>query len=206
MSVNSKMTAIADKIRTLLGLTGTMGLDEMAAHLGTEQSNVTAALAAIAGKGVTVPDGSNSDSLAALIESIEGGGGEMDTIFGHSFEYGSITPNEDITSDYTINFSHSHVGPVPTDSNRYNFVMWCDTSNENVQNLSWLWLITGRKKTDGGFSYGQYTTSNGGISNASYMGVIGNSSYSNKFIIYCTSSKKLLAGRKYNWIVVGNEV
>ena len=36
---------------------------------------VSAALAAIADKGVTVPDGSNSDSLAALIESIEAGGG-----------------------------------------------------------------------------------------------------------------------------------
>lgn len=75
MSVNSKMTAIADQIRALLGLTGTMGLDEMATHLGTEQSNVTAALAAIADKGVTVPDGSNSDSLAALIAAIEAGGG-----------------------------------------------------------------------------------------------------------------------------------
>lgn len=37
--------------------------------------NVTAALAAIADKGVTVPDGSNSDSLAALIAAIEAGGG-----------------------------------------------------------------------------------------------------------------------------------
>lgn len=38
--------------------------------------NVTAALAAIADKGVTVPDGSNSDSLAALIAAIEAGGGK----------------------------------------------------------------------------------------------------------------------------------
>lgn len=35
MSVNSKMTAIADKTRELVGLTGTMGLDAMAANLGT---------------------------------------------------------------------------------------------------------------------------------------------------------------------------
>ena len=33
MSVNAKMTAIADKIRTLLGITGKMGLDAMATHL-----------------------------------------------------------------------------------------------------------------------------------------------------------------------------
>lgn len=36
--------------------------------------NVTAALAAIADKGVTVPDGSTSDALAGLIASIEAGG------------------------------------------------------------------------------------------------------------------------------------
>ena len=130
----------------------------------------------------------------------------MDTIFGHSFEYGSITPNEDITCDYTINFSHPHVGPSPFDHSYYNFVMWCDTSNEAAQNLSWLWLITGRRENNTTFSYGQYITSKGGTSNASYPGVVGDSSYNTKFTIYCTSSKKLLAGRKYNWIVVGNEV
>lgn len=35
MSVNSAMTAIADKIRTLLGISGTMGLDGMSANLQT---------------------------------------------------------------------------------------------------------------------------------------------------------------------------
>lgn len=33
MSINSKMTAIADKIRELLGISGTMGLDDMATHI-----------------------------------------------------------------------------------------------------------------------------------------------------------------------------
>ena len=37
--------------------------------------NVSAALSAIAEKGVTVPDGSNSDALAELIAAIEAGGG-----------------------------------------------------------------------------------------------------------------------------------
>lgn len=40
MSVNSKMTAIAGKIRTLLGLSGTMGLDAMASNLDTAQGEV----------------------------------------------------------------------------------------------------------------------------------------------------------------------
>lgn len=40
MSVNSKMTAIADKIRTLLGITSNMGLDAMASNIGKAQNEV----------------------------------------------------------------------------------------------------------------------------------------------------------------------
>lgn len=39
------------------------------------KGNISAALAAIADKGVTVPEGSTSDALASLIASIEAGGG-----------------------------------------------------------------------------------------------------------------------------------
>ena len=39
MSVNSKMTAIADEIRTLSGTTDSMGLDAMASTLNTENTN-----------------------------------------------------------------------------------------------------------------------------------------------------------------------
>ena len=91
MSVDSKMTAIADKIRGLLGLTGEMGLDAMETNLTTEQANIDAALAAIADKGVTVPDGSTSDALAALIESIEAGG-------GGNIVAGSFTPTSNMTT------------------------------------------------------------------------------------------------------------
>ena len=40
MSVSSKMTSIANKIRTLLGISGLMGLDAMANNLGTVQGEV----------------------------------------------------------------------------------------------------------------------------------------------------------------------
>ena len=60
------------------------------------KGNVTAALAKIAEKGVTVPDGANSDSMAALIEAIQaGGGGKIST--------GNFTPSEDTT---TFTISH----------------------------------------------------------------------------------------------------
>lgn len=52
MSVNSKMTAIADKIRALLGITGTMGMDAMANNLGNAVTEV--------------------DSQADLIQQIKG--------------------------------------------------------------------------------------------------------------------------------------
>lgn len=70
MSVNTKMTAIADKIRSLRGVSGTMGLDAMATHLGNEITGLNAALAALTEKGVTVPDGTKVDGLAALIAGV----------------------------------------------------------------------------------------------------------------------------------------
>lgn len=60
--------------------------------------NVSAALSAIAEKGVTVPDGSNSDALADLILSIEaGGGGDSVTDDGN----GNITINALYSFTYT---------------------------------------------------------------------------------------------------------
>ena len=40
MSVNTKMTAIADEIRTLSGTTGTMGLDAMATNVNSANTKV----------------------------------------------------------------------------------------------------------------------------------------------------------------------
>jgi hypothetical protein len=63
MSVNSKMTAIADEIRELSGTTGTMGLDAMANTLHTENSNFASNLTA-------------QDSLIAQIQTaLEGKAG-----------------------------------------------------------------------------------------------------------------------------------
>ena len=53
--------------------------------------NVSAALSAIAEKGVTVPDGSNSDALHELILSIEAGGGLPTGL--SKVAHGTVTPN-----------------------------------------------------------------------------------------------------------------
>lgn len=59
------------------------------------KGNVTAALAKIAEKGVTVPDGANSDNLEALVEAISAGGGT-------NFATGTFTTTDDITSNIVI--------------------------------------------------------------------------------------------------------
>ena len=92
MSVNSEMTAIADLIRGLRGVSGKMGLDAMKGHLQDEQDGLDSALAALTEKGVTVPAGTKVDGLAALIAAIEAGGG---------VSTGTITIS-DTTSDIVV--------------------------------------------------------------------------------------------------------
>lgn len=55
-------------------------------------------VAAIEGKGVTVPDGTLLDGMASLIESIEAGGGGSG-----NFAAGTFTTTDDITSNVVIN-------------------------------------------------------------------------------------------------------
>lgn len=70
----------------------------IASDLARIKGNINAALAAIAEKGVTVPDGSNSDALHELILSIEaGGGGDSVTDDGN----GNITINALYSFTYT---------------------------------------------------------------------------------------------------------
>lgn len=91
---DTTLTGIADKIRSLLGLTGRMSPAQMQTNLTTEQANITAALAALAEKGVTVPAGANSNALAGLIAAIESGG---------VFATGEVTLSE---SQQTLNITH----------------------------------------------------------------------------------------------------
>ena len=69
--------------------------------------NITAALAAVAEKGVTVPDGSNSDALAELIARIEAGGG-----VGSKLEFSTLIPSENVSISSPLTVSHS-LGKLP---------------------------------------------------------------------------------------------
>lgn len=71
----------------------------------TRITNAKAAIkAAIEGKGITVPDATLLDGMAAMIESIEAGGG------GCTITSGSFTPASDPTYGYTV--THG-LGKIP---------------------------------------------------------------------------------------------
>ena len=174
----------------------------------TRITNAKAAIkAAIEGKGVTVPDATLLDGMASLIESIEGGGGGCETLFGAYFETGSIIPASDITTDYTIQFQNNF-SAIPNNSNdpRYIFVLWCSIppgyTSVATPNNSWAWVFNGRRAENLRISYGQYLSNSGSVLNATSIGEIGNSSYGINFTLYCTTSKKLAAGYVYNWIAL----
>lgn len=72
-TVHEKMTAIANEIRALTGVTTAMGLDAMANNLDTVNANIASAYAALAEKGADMPAQQNSENLATAILSVEDG-------------------------------------------------------------------------------------------------------------------------------------
>ena len=173
----------------------------------TRITNAKAAIkTAIEGKGVTVPDATLLDGMASLIESIEAGGGEK-TLFGTYFETGSIIPASDITTDYTIKFQRNF-SSIESNINSplYIFILWCSIppgyTSVKIPNNSWAWVFIGRREESAILPYGQYLSNSGSVSNATYIGEIGNNSYGSYFTLYCTTSRKLAAGYVYNWIAL----
>ena len=164
----------------------------------------TAIKTAIEGKGVTVPEGTLLNGMAALIESIEAGG--SDTLFGTYFETGSIIPASDITDNYTIQFQKNFSGiPGNLSDPRYIFAFWCSIppgyTSKEIPNNSLAWIFWGRRGRNHQITYGQYLSSSGSVKNLTPSGEIGTSDLQN-FTLKCTSSKKLVAGYVYNWIAL----
>lgn len=166
-------------------------------EIGRLSGAKSAIAAAIADKGVTVPDGTKLDGMAELIAGIEAGGGD---ILGKSFICGSITPAEDITTEYTVSHEGIALGTPQTQMYYAPFVfLWLEPPI-SYPNLSWLWLIYYGSKYNSYSCYGKYISSSGSLQEATYASVIGDAGSSNSFKIHCNSSKKLLAGARYNWL------
>lgn len=101
--MNTKMTAIANPIRTLSGSSGAMTLDQMAQMLTAANGSVTDILAALTEKGVDTTGAGLSD-VAALIAGIQAGGG------GAIVETGTVTMSSSST-DYKVTTQHGDTRP-----------------------------------------------------------------------------------------------
>lgn len=165
----------------------------------TRLENAKAAIkAAIEGKGVTVPDATLLDGMAALIESIEAGGGSP---FGEKVFCGLYTPASDKSigseSDaLTFSFNENSI-----DGSLRSFMFFrCSTNSAKwgeVQILSAMqdYSALGINKISG------YST----VSSTSYgtcSMVIVNSSRSHITFYSSYSSTSLKAGIDYAWVAV----
>lgn len=70
MSVNELLTGMAKSIRSMLGITGTMSLEEMAGHIDEESQNIKDAFQALTALGVPVPTYPNSTNLLEAVQNI----------------------------------------------------------------------------------------------------------------------------------------
>ena len=171
----------------------------------TRITNAKAAIkAAIEGNGVTVPDGTLLDGMAALIESIEaGGGGGSGT--GSGYATGTYT----VASDITIGTDISKALKIDTGLSEVKIFAF--SKNLKVSTTSNYELLSGIWVYNNGDYYGiryHKTTS----SNSAYFSQNANNQYSgNAFynegngvmsIKGCTTSTKIYAGTEYVWFAI----
>lgn len=158
--------------------------------------NIADALAAIAEKGVTVPNGSNSDALAGLIAAIQAGG--IDLPDGYAMDYGTITLAE---STYSLNIGLKNTYSQKNGSYG-SFYIALNTES-----------LIGQVFVPGGFnivlpnekSYatGTYTNTSGAVysTTAAYVP----KQWSSQFYAASSMASQLyyLAGTTYFWMVIG---
>ena len=164
----------------------------------TRLTNAKAAIqTAIEGKGVTVPSGTLLDGMAALIESIEAGGGENQLV------YGTYTPASDQTAAYGGSFS-VEFGFVPDV-----FVMYQLNSILNMKKNSAVIIIDRPEAHKGNKNntlfYSSVTAPNStaaiGTSNHRYYGTHNVMTETN-VNFFGPSGSLLVGGIEYFWIAV----
>lgn len=113
------------------------------------KGNITAALAAIADKGVTVPDGSTSDALAELITNIEAGGGGGD--ISPFMQIGTYIPSED--QNETVFEINNPDRTFNVDCiNKSIFLLW--KNETGIANGSYIVMFCNGTSTGSSYSYG----------------------------------------------------
>ena len=120
-------------------------------------------VAAIEGKGVTVPDGTLLDGMAALIKSIEAGGGSSWTDSYSVFATGTFTPTEN-TTKLSIDTGIPFDSAGGTDYRRQILIGYCEPSTEYVGSaglLVFLWRAIADKVKDDNVVFGALSFPNG---------------------------------------------
>ena len=151
---------------------------------------VSAALAALSEKGVTVPAGTKVDGLAALIEAIEAGGGGV--------VFGVVTITSD--SDSGVEIYHG-LGVVPK------AVIFINLDKHYYTHPNGTFALLRADFEDKGFcgvissSYGQFSTYSADNGNHTY-GPYGKATYCTPLTENRVSiDKDLVGGARYFWIV-----
>ena len=173
----------------------------------TELTRITNAkssiVAAIEGKGVTVPDGTLLDGMAALIESIEAGGGG--SLQGFKFmATGTITPAADISSDYTVNVG----GKFEMWDARYTVIcLFPENIRSFVKTGTISFIISGNTQVNSSGGATSYFNSSGSVLALSYSLIkranLGTDNYS--FTINCSSSYKMITSNTYRGVMLTRE-
>ena len=201
MSVNSAMTAIADEIRSILGISGSMGLDAMGTNLGTVRNDLTSAFAAVGNKGGTVPASKVSGNLAGAIASIvtgggSGGGGSGGLPSGVSaLTFGTFTPTSDCTSDWPV---YHDLGQTP------NFFLFYTRDAYAISDLAGYYFmqaaIPRRVLPEGAIILGSFVSTSNMINTTMAQEELMTTMSRDLFVVDAASNRKLKAGVTYNWM------
>lgn len=170
----------------------------------TRITNAKAAIkAAIEGKGVTVPDATLLDGMAALIEAIEAGGGGSGT--GSGYATGTYT----VASDITIGIDKSKALKIDTGLSEVKFFAF--SKNLKPGGPSDYELISGIWVYNNGDYYGIRYHKDSSSNSARYAQNLNNQYTGNNFynegngvmsIRGCTSSTTIYAGTEYVWFAI----
>lgn len=158
------------------------------------ESAKTAIATAIEGKGVTVPEGTKLDGLAALVESIEAGGG------GGNIATGTLVYANNTWGPTTI--SHN-LGSVPE------YMIMYKSPGESGASVSLLVAVSAAEKS---MCYTYSSAKSAGVSESNIKLTETNRSAAYGFwnatteIVKTGSMFYFLAGATYTWIAIGSGV
>ena len=164
----------------------------------TRLTNAKAAIqTAIEGKGVTVPSGTLLDGMAALIESIEAGGGAA------KYSYGSFTPSETtvLTKAYAIEHNSGFVPDV--------FIVAKSNSTFVPYSIRFSASFPHSLFTGEAINYSSYSGHTFGWGQAVYNHAVGTVSIGKEitstvaYICSNAANNKVVAGETYQWFAIG---